>query len=424
MSATPTNTAPRVFMDVSYTRTQHGNVGITRAVRCLQRELDLISGCAPVAFHPGGYRLVSRDTLGDAPSAGRHRSRAASLLRVFNTSAVRRLAALLPMTVLRGAWRLSNRLTFDALSANEPAVHFRAGDYLVLADQSWNYPAWVAAQAAARHGARVVLVLYDLIPLRHPEFCAPLFTDLFRRWLKNMLACSNAVVCISAATADDLAQWCGQQRLQPPPTGHFRLGSDLPAQGAGAVRLQLANFMAADTPFFAIIGTVEPRKNHKLLMLAFEQLWRENLPARLVIIGRPHPQCHELIAHLRRHAQQGRLLRTVFDASDAEVALAYANCRALVFPSLAEGFGLPLVEARTRGCPVIASDLPALAELADDGVFLFRRDSAEALAALLREHMAHNRRPEVSKMAEFTWTDSAKELLKTAGGLLGEPWRA
>jgi glycosyltransferase involved in cell wall biosynthesis len=416
--------AGRLFMDVSYTHTQHGNVGITRTVRRLLEELQAVAGCTPVVFHRSGYRQLAAGPgrPANAP-ADADRSAAARLFRWLHAGVIRRVASVLPLAVLRTAWTVTGELTFNALGAREEPTVFRPGDCLVLADESWNYPAWTAAQIARRQGATVALVLYDLIPLRHPDFCAPLFTDVFHRWLLRMLACSDVVACISAATEADLERWCAEQGLPLPRTAHFRLGSDLPRGGAGAVRADVAGFMERASPFFAAVGTVEPRKNHELLLAAFEQLWREGSAARLVIAGRPHPQCHELVGRLKRHPQQGRLLLTVFDASDAEVALAYAHCRALILPSLAEGFGLPLVEARTRGCPVIASDLPALEELADQGVFLFRRTEVQGLVALLRDHLANDKRAEAGQMPNFTWKDSANDFLDVIGRLLGTQWK-
>jgi len=102
-------------------------------------------------------------------------------------------------------------------------------------------------------------------------------------------------------------------------------------------------------------------------------------------------------------------LLTIFDATDVEIDHIYGRCRALVFPSLMEGFGLPLVEARTRGCPVIASDLPVFMEVADQGISFFERSSASALQALLARHAAVDERESVGSMLPFLWRDSARQ---------------
>ena len=287
----------RLFMDVSYTRTQQGNVGITRTVRELFRALESSAGCTPVIFHRGGYRQlgISASSNVSGPADSRSNGNAAAgLFRWLHAAPVRRAASLIPLPILRRCWEFSNRMTFNAMAAEATPLEFRRGDRLIIADQSWNYPAWKAALAARSQGAAVVLVIYDLIPLRQPRFCDPLFTEVFRRWLPRMLECSDAVVCISAATEDDLRRWCAEHGQGLPRTAHFRLGSDLPGGGHGSVRTDLADFFAATQPFFAAIGSIEPRKNHQLLLAAFEQLWKEGLPARLFIAGRPHAQCRSM----------------------------------------------------------------------------------------------------------------------------------
>lgn len=411
-----------VYLDVSYTRIQQGNVGITRTVRRLAGEIATFTACTPVAWHRGGFRAVRWPI--EAPRAGApaRGGLAARLFDLAHSPAVRRLAGMLPVTLVRKAWSAVNAFTFNRLSARDERLVFGRGDLLVLADEAWNYPAWRAAAQARRQGALVLLVVYDLIPLRHPRFCAPLFSHVFGRWLPRMLACSDAVACISGATEQELHNWCAQQGIALPPMSHFRLGSELP-QGDGAIRDELSAFAGDAAPFFLAVGTIEPRKNLASLLRVFEQLWREGSTARLLIAGRPHPQCAELVATLCAHGQRGRSLFVLFDATDAELGMTYARCRALVFPSLAEGFGLPLVEARVRGCPVIASDLPALAELADAGVFLFPAGDEAALLGRLRDHIARDHRSQTWPMPAFTWNDSARQLMHVAEELLGAPWK-
>lgn len=404
----------RILVDVSYTRTQRGNVGITRTVRKLlgalqqAREESGVS-CVAVAFHSKGFRVAGPVTE-KAPDQGRPVAR---LYRRLTGGKARSLAQLLlPPSLLESAWALANRLTFDALSAKEPPVAFGPGDLLVLADECWNYKAWKAAALARAHGATVVLVLYDLIPLRQPQYCAALFTRVFRPWLLKMTAHCDAVMCISRATAVDFHSFCQEQMVTPPPTSHFRLGCDLATPGdPGAIRATVARFAGRAGPWFAVVGTIEPRKNHVLLLDVFERLWARGIDAGLFVAGRPHPGSSELIQRMQQHPEQGRRLLTLLDASDAEVTLAYSRCRALLFPTLAEGFGLPLVEARARGCTVIASSLPALLELADEGVHFFDPDSATELEALVLEQASRAERQLPPPARVFTWRDSAAQFL-------------
>lgn len=411
----------RICFDVSYTRTQPGNVGITRTVRKLFGALTRTPPspgvvCVPVSFHSSGYRHAREGPVGRAEvEAGL----AAGLYRRLSGGALRRvISACVPLALLERAWAEVSRRTFDAMSAQEVPVSFAPGDWLVLADESWNYAAWRGAARARESGARVVFVLYDLIPLREPIYCAPLFVRVFPRWLARMLACSDAVMCISRATLDDLQSYCREHAITCPPAAHFRLGADMPAGSAGGGRPGVRDFFASNAPCFAAIGSIEPRKNHALLLTVFERLWAAGVDVRLFIAGRPHADGLPLARRMLGHPEQGRRLLTVVDASDEEIAIAYAKCRALLFPSLAEGFGLPIAEARARGCPVIASDLPALRELADEGVCFFARGSIDELEALVRQYAALPQRPSLAPASAFTWEDSAQQFAAGAGRLL------
>lgn len=410
--------AGRLFMDVSYTRTQHGNVGITRTVRRLLDELETIAGCKPVVFHRTGFRLLRPAHRSPTASGVTAVDKAAGrMFRWLNSASVRKLVSLIPKAVLHRAWRLNNDLTFDSLSKDETPLVFQGGDILLLLDQSWNYRVWLAAAQARRQGARVVLMIHDLIPIRHPEFCPPLFTKVFRQWLVRMLGCCDMVICNSSATEADLLAWCAEERLAPPRTGHFRLGCDLPNVSGGEVRQSLATFMQSPIPIFAAVGTIEPRKNYPMLLNALEKLWRAGVAAHLVIAGRATAEEREFVEKLRRHPEQGRRLLTLFDASDQELTHLYTYAQALVLPSLAEGFGLPLVEARTRGCRVIASSLPAFKEMADEGVYLFHQNSVEQLVALLAAHASFEKQSCPTPMPMFTWKDSAAQVIQLLRGI-------
>jgi alpha-1,2-rhamnosyltransferase len=418
----------RVLVDVSYTRTQTGNVGITRTVRRLLAELESALQArgievAPVAYHSTGFRHA----VAVAPSEQVGGSGwVAALWRLLHGGTVRRLAvACIPAGVLGWIWSTHGAWTFDRLSAAEQPVIFGQGDLLLLSDESWNYRVWTAAERAAAQGAAVTMVCYDLIPIRHPQFCTGLFTTAFRHWLVSTLPRCNAVLCISRATQHDLLRFCAEEGIAAPAATHFRLGCDIRAgRDEGRTRAGFREFLTAEAPCFLAVGTIEPRKNHRFLLDIFERLWTRGVNARLLVIGRPHPDCHELVSRMRNHPEQGRRLWNLFDASDDEIDFAYSACRALVLPSLAEGFGLPLLEARTRGCPVIASNLPALAELADAGVFLFDPDRMDALEALLREHAATSSRSQVPSMAAFTWRDCATECFEALLRLLQLPEEA
>lgn len=419
----------RLFVDISYTRTQTGSIGVTRTVRSLLSEFQQatpLTGlqCQPVAIHSGGFRELTLPAV--APLAvtppKATGGTAARMLRWITGGRVRRLAlASLPLAVLHAAWRLYSRWTFDALSRQAAPVAFQPGDVLFMGDASWHYEAWHAMQRARQQGCRVVLMVHDLIPLRHPEYGAPLVSMVFGEWLTRMLRCADAVICNSQATESDLKDYVASVGLPLPLTGHFRLGCDLVRQpGAQAARPAIAHFLSKPGVSFAAVGSFEPRKNYAWLLQVFERLWAKGHNVRLLIAGRPTADGQALVEKAKQHPEQGRRLLTVFDASDQELDHVYAQARALLFPSLAEGFGLPLVEARTRGCLVIASNLPVFQELADEGVSLCTENSLGNMEALVMTHAEVDRRASVTPMPVFTWKDSAQQCLQVMAGLLAD----
>lgn len=422
----------RLFVDVSYTRTQTGSIGVTRTVRSLLKEFqqtEPLTGlpCRAVAIHSSGFREVTlpsaalRATAAIDPARGME----ASMLRWTTSGVLRRLMlATLPSSILRDAWRLYSRWTFDALSSRAPRIDFRPGDIVFMGDASWHYEAQAAIRQARQQGAQVVLMVHDLIPLRYPEYCSPLVSKVFGEWLERMLGLTDAVVCNSQATESDLKSYAASMGWPLSPVGHFRLGCDpIPQIEARMVRPAIVQFLEQPEPSFTAVGSFEVRKNYGWLLEVFEQHWVRGHNVCLLIAGRPTVDGKALIERMKHHPEQGRRLLTVFDASDEELEYMYARSRALLFPSRAEGFGLPLVEARTRGCPVIASDLPVFLELADEGVSLHRQNSFAEIEALLARHAEVNHRLLNAPMPAFTWNDAALECLTVMERLLRKSWK-
>ena len=417
------NRPPRLLFDVTFTRTQDANVGITRTVRRLEEELGKLApqyGLAfvPVVFSTRGFRVLS-DKRSSPAEANATPPGPGERLRLWITNGpIRRIVSLrFPLQIRWLAWSAFSWWEFNRLSRRMPMLDAGPGDIFFTCDASWSYRVWVASRLLRKRKAKVVTVVYDLIPLRQPQYCTPLTVMALRRWVRRQLPESDAILCISRAVEDDLHQYAVETGLKLPPVANFRLGSDpiLRIDYTSQVRPAIRDFVEGG-PCFTAIGSFEPRKNYGLLLNTFDRLWDRGIDARLLIIGRRNAQCGDLLERIDQHPEIGKRLLAVFDGSDEEVAFGYAKSRALLFPSLAEGFGLPLVEARARGCPVIASDLPAFRELADHGVSIFPLDSAQALEGLIVSHLLDQHSP--GPMAIFSWKDSAQSCMRYAELLL------
>jgi glycosyltransferase involved in cell wall biosynthesis len=414
-----------LLFDCTYTRLATGSVGITRTVRELARPFLAMRGdgfdVSLVAWSPQGYRLLPDNALDgqDKPALSISDT---GIMRILNLVSNRKLRAvlvqLLPLWMQHGIWRFVSGLTYGNAAANFPLVLPAPNQILFSGDASWSYDASGVLMQARAKGMRTVTAIMDLIPINRPEFCVPLFTVVFERWLNQVLAFSDALVGISQATCDEVKDYCARHQLQCPPIAPFRLGSS-PLQdrdGDNRVRRQFVP-PGAEHETFLVVGSIEPRKNHGYILDAFEAVWAAYPRARLIIVGRIADGTETTVSRILGHPRLGRELQFITDCSDAELDALYRTTRALVFASSAEGFGLPLVEARQRGCWVLASDLPAFRELVDEGVRLFHNDQPKYLAAavlqMLEEHL-----PTPPKMSVFGWDDSAKVLLARIGELL------
>lgn len=216
-------------------------------------------------------------------------------------------------------------------------------------------PRWIA-----KHQLRAVYLFHDLIPLTHPEHCRPGEPAKHARRVKHMLASAHAVIGNSQTTLDELAVYARSQGLPLPPL--------LPALLGGQDATLAAPARTLERPYFLVLGTIEGRKNHLIVL----QVWKR-LIARLgddapmlVIIGQRGWEAEAAKAMLDRCFGASRQVVEIGRCGDEELAGWLAGARALLMPSFAEGFGLPVIEALESGTSVIASNLPVFREIAGD----------------------------------------------------------
>lgn len=208
--------------------------------------------------------------------------------------------------------------------------------------------------------ARPVFFVHDLIPITHPEYCRPGEAERHARRMDAVLDLAAGVIANSKATLDELAAYARRRGKAMPPAVAALLAPGLAAVPSATRPLA--------EPYFVMLGTIEPRKNHWLML----QLWRRlaeqlgEAAPRLVVIGQRGWECENVVDLLERCPALDGFVIEIPRCSDAELADYLGHAQALLFPSFAEGYGLPLVEALALRTPVIASDLPAFREVAGD----------------------------------------------------------
>ena len=215
-----------------------------------------------------------------------------------------------------------------------------------------------------RERARFIPFVHDVIPLEHPEYARPKGAALYRRKLATVMALASGILVNSRATARALAPVLACAGRDPTPIHVSPLGA-LERAPDGARPPDARD----GRPYFVALGTIEPRKNHILLL----HLWRRfaqtlgpEATPRLVLIGRRGWENEMVLDLLDRCPALKTVVEEHGRLSDAAQRALVAGARAVLLPSFAEGYGLPVVEALALGAPVIASDLPALREAGGD----------------------------------------------------------
>jgi alpha-1,2-rhamnosyltransferase len=288
-----------------------------------------------------------------------------------------------------------------------PLAH-RAGDQLVLLDSSWHANFFPLAEQLKREGVGIISVIYDLIPLTHPQFCDAGLVKVFNDWFDWIARTADGYVAISTTIRDQVREemLCriGTQQVGQRWFDYFYLGSELDLSEADAkVDRGLLDMFQTTDPVFLMVSTIEPRKNHAYLLEAFELAWATGSKARLCIVGKIGWKCDALIERIRQHPELNRRLFMYNSLSDKSLEHAYSHATALVFPSHVEGFGLPLVEAMQRKLPAMASDIPVFREIGGDYMAYFDLANPQSLSDLVTGMERSGEFPAALGLEQWRW---------------------
>jgi alpha-1,2-rhamnosyltransferase len=254
-------------------------------------------------------------------------------------------------------------------------VEVNSGDVLLLIDSSWYMEIWPSVSYFKQNGGAVTSVIYDLIPITHKEFCNAFLVEIFKKWFYDSLKYVDGYIAISNTVKKDLVIFLDNEfgnKIEKKEFDYFLLGSDFSYSNkdTDTIRETLPKIFN-NRPTYIIVSTVEPRKNHKYLLDAFEILWDRGLDINLCIIGRMGWEIDMLTERINKISSDNNRLILFSDLNDKELLYAYKNAKMLLFPSIVEGFGLPIVESLTNGLPVLASDTPIHKEVGGDKIGYF-----------------------------------------------------
>jgi glycosyltransferase involved in cell wall biosynthesis len=292
----------------------------------------------------------------------------------------------------------------------------------------WNgFARWARRLGSpSQHDAPALVFIHDLIPITHPQYCRAGQQAVHVRRMRQALQAAHGVVVNSQDTAAELVAFAAREHLRMPPVCVAPLAPALTKRSLSLEVHAASSGMAEQSPlsgqYFVVLGTIEARKNHALLLRVWSRWLAEfeamgpshaatasgnvaTLPT-LVVIGQAGWEAEDLLATLR-NPPRGLPVVWIPGADDATAAYYLQHATALLMPSFAEGYGLPLAEALAMGVPAVASDLPALREVGEGAVCFLSPDDdsgwVESVKALAADPAAARRELQSAGWQVPTW---------------------
>lgn len=239
-----------------------------------------------------------------------------------------------------------------------------------------------------KQGVRIVAHIYDIISITHPQYCLERGVYNFMDFIGAHLQYADDIIVNAQATVDELQKLTQRLGISLPPCHVIPLGADFAKQEIITEDQVPKNVVEAvqDRPYILMVGTIEPRKNHKLLLEAYDKGLKE-MGYNIIMAGYMGWNMEEFEQKLESHPDYGKRIFHFTGLDDKAIAFLYQHAKFLAFCSYTEGFGLPIIEAIQRGTPVLAADVPVLREVGGDYCVWFEQDDAgelcEAVCALV-----------------------------------------
>jgi len=262
----------------------------------------------------------------------------------------------------------SNRDLLDrglnAVLGSRSSVTTRSGDILLIAGAFWIYQRYDLLNMLRHAGLRVAIFIHDLIQITDPAFVEPAATTVFRRSLVDVLSVCNFVLTNSRFVAGEVSRYLTDRMNFQVPVIPITLATEFNDKGSdvGAVHQEYLDLVTEE--YVLCVGTIEIRKNHLYLIKIWERLIEEGKPApNLVFVGKWGWEIASLQKHLSKSDYLGGRLYIYNAISDDDLAFLYKNCLFTIYPSFAEGWGLPVGEGLWYGKPCVTSKVTAMPEV-------------------------------------------------------------
>lgn len=343
-------------------------------------------------------------------------------------------SAVFPTSQAEGASTKVNPFTQRTLTKGERVYEPSPHDVVVILGSAWHYDPNNAILATYKSaGARVALYIHDLLQLYYPTLVSEKWASIFRNWIGPALDQSDLVMANSNHSAQEVLHFCSETGRDPIQAVKVELGDDyrcLPrARRAEEDKISPILGLANGAGYVLYVSALGKRKNHGFLVRAWDRLrtiLADKCPT-LVFVGSPGDGMTALEADLKATNHAGGKVILLHNVGDAHLEQLYANCLFTTFPSLCEGWGLPIAEALSHGKVCLASDTTSMPEVGGECADYFAPTDEDAFIALVRKYiqeplLLRNREKEIAKLYERRqWQGTTANLISLIEQrLLGE----
>lgn len=295
-------------------------------------------------------------------------------------------------------------------------------DLLLILGAFWVLPNVIEQSIALKNkGVRIGVMIHDLIPITHPEFCEKDLTDTFNLYIRSVLKITDLIISISEHTQSEVRSILQKEKIRFPEMFVLKNAhtSWEPRRLSDAARPSREVASLIQTKYILYVSTIEVRKNHTLLFQVWKQLIREfgDQVPQLVFVGRPGWRVRDLMDQINGTDYLNGRISILHDIPDIDLELLYRNAMFTTFPSFEEGWGLPVGESLTFGRPCVASTSSSIPEVGGDFAdYIDPLDVNGAYPVFKRmiwdeKHLADRCKNIADNFKARTWKDVAAEFL-------------
>lgn len=273
-------------------------------------------------------------------------------------------------------------------------------------------------------GCKIAAHIYDIIPVTDSQYCHEFTTLSFMEYIGAQIQNADLIISNARATLDAINRLIEGTEITSVNGAVVKLGSDIRKSDKARTVRENIKEIPQQGKYVLMVGTIEPRKNHKYILKAFDEILF-NRGINLVFAGRIGWNVEDLVEAINQHPELNKRLFFANDLTDAEISFLYENCMLVAFPSFNEGFGLPIIEAFDRGAVVLAADIPVLKEVGEEYCRYFALEDVNSFADLVQNYLEHPEeyakdKEKIKSYTRYTWDESAEAMYEALGGLEDE----